>query len=76
MNEILERRERRQADTIVLEQAAQVAGDAVGKIVMASLRAAQTCGCRHCRHAAAETTLWATLLLEPAAVPTAEPAYA
>ena len=53
MNETLERR---RADTIVLEQAAQVAGDAVGKIVMASLRAAQTCGCRHCCHAAAETS--------------------
>jgi hypothetical protein len=69
MNEILERR---RTNSIVLEEAAQVAGDAIGKIVMASLRAAQTCGCRRCRHAAAETTLWATLLLEPAA----EPAHA
>jgi hypothetical protein len=72
MNEILERR---RADSIVLEQAAQVAGDAIGKIVMASLRAAQTCGCRRCHHAADETTRWATVLLEPAAVPAAEAAH-
>ena len=71
MNELLERR---LADSIVLEQAAEVAGDAIGKIVRAALRAAQTCGCRRCRHAADETTRWAAVLLEPAAAPPTEPA--
>ena len=71
MNEL---RERRLADSLVMEQAAEVAGNAVGKVVMASLRAAQTCGCRRCRCAADETARWAAVLLEPAAAPPAEPA--
>ena len=71
MNEMLERR---RADSIVMEQAAEVAGDAIGKIVRASLQAAQTCGCRRCRRAADETARWAAVLLEPAATPPTEPA--
>ena len=71
MNELLERR---LADSLVMEQAAEVADGAVSKIVRASLQAAQTCGCRRCRHAADETARWAAVLLEPAAAPPTEPA--
>ena len=71
MNETLARR---RADSIVVEEAAEVAGHAVDRMVEASLRAAQTCGCRRCRHAADEATRWAAALLEPAVEPPAEPA--
>ena len=71
MNEL---HERRLADSIVLEQVAEVAGVTVGKIVRAALQAAHTCGCRRCRHAADETTRWAAVLLESAAAPAAESA--
>ena len=67
MNELVECQ---LADSIVLEQAAEVASG----IVRASLQAAQTCGCRRCRHAADETARWAAVLLEPAAAPPTEPA--
>ena len=73
MNEL---HEHRLAASMVLEQAAEVAGDAVSKIVRASLQAAQTCGCRRCRHAADETTRWAAVLREPAATLPTEPASA
>jgi hypothetical protein len=73
MNEMLERR---RLAAIVQRQADEIASDAVGKIVMASMRSAQTCGCRRCRRAAGETTLWAAVILEPTATPPTEPTAA
>ena len=71
MNELLERR---LTDSMVLEQAAEAAGNAVSTIMMAALRSAQTCGCQRYRRAADETTRWAAVLGEPAAAPPAQPA--
>lgn len=62
MNEMIERH---LAEIDVVQQAAEVANDAIGKTVMAALRSAQVCGCRRCKQAAGQATLWAVLMMEP-----------
>jgi hypothetical protein len=69
MNTVLSKIGRRRSEVTVVDQAAEVAHAAIGKLVVTTLRAAQVCGCRQCRQVAARTTLWAVLLLEPADEP-------
>jgi hypothetical protein len=62
MNDMIERD---LIEAAILRQAAEVAYDAIGKTIITSMRGAQVCGCRNCRRAAGEATLWAALMMEP-----------
>ena len=51
------------ADEAVVLQAAAIVTDAVRTAVTTTLRAADVCGCRHCRAEASRTFLWSVGML-------------
>jgi hypothetical protein len=57
--------ERELTEAAIVRQAAAIAYGAIGKTVITAMRGAQVCGCRQCRRAAGQATLWAALMMEP-----------
>ena len=57
------------AEASVVDEAAAVVATAVRSTLVAALRAASCCGCRHCRVRAVQTFQWADALLPSAGSP-------
>ena len=55
--------EQKTVDEAVVLQAANIVTDAVRAAVTTTLRAAEVCGCRHCRAEASSMFLWSVGML-------------